>query len=167
MIKVIERITRKGQKLEIGISEDGNWIEAYLDGKYITGKTGIGKAQLHNMGAEFTHQLGPVLMTSAEAEAIEMARPAVIEAHRQTPEGLRIQRQQLCDTIRGILDDRQSLRDWAQDTGVMDDLPIPSYDSPEYRKAKQELADFDAAHPEIIEALERERKARLDAHIWD
>lgn len=167
MKKVIERTTRKGQRLEIGISEDGNWIEAYLDGKYVTGKAGIGKAQPHNMGAEFTHQLGPVLMTTIEAEAIEAARPAVIEAYRQTPEGLRVQRQQLCDAISGALDDRQSLREWAQDTGVMDDLPIPSYASPEYERAKQALADFDSTHPEIIAKIKAEKEAETTRHMYD
>ena len=80
MIRVVERQSKKGKKIEIGYSEDGNWIQAYLDGKKVAERAGIGKAQAHNLGAEWTHQLGPILLTTAEANAINQARDAHVSA---------------------------------------------------------------------------------------
>lgn len=82
MIKVTERQTKKGQKLELGYSEDGNWIKALIDGKEVASRAGIGTAQQHNFGAEYTHQLGPVLLTKVEADAINKARDTYV-ADRQ------------------------------------------------------------------------------------
>ncbi len=86
MIKVTERQTRKGQRLELGYSEDGNWIKALIDGKEVASRAGIGTAQQHNLGAEFTHQLGPVLLTKAEADAINKARDAYVADRRAKKE---------------------------------------------------------------------------------
>jgi len=86
MIKVTERQTRKGQRLELGYSEDGNWVKAFIDGKEVASRAGIGTAQQHNFGAEFTHQLGPVLLTKVEADAINKARDAYIADRRAKKE---------------------------------------------------------------------------------
>lgn len=86
MIKVTERTTRKGQHLELGYSDDGNWVVALLDGKTVASVAGIGKVQKHNFGAEWTHQIGPVLLTEAEATAINQARDTFFAAQRADKE---------------------------------------------------------------------------------
>ena len=44
---------------------------------------------------------------------------------------------------------------------------IPRYESPEYRRANEALRQFDIERPEILAAVEQERQARVERHMWD
>lgn len=86
------------------------------------------------------------------------------EHYAASPTGLREQRRQLATEISIVLDRQQARRERAfnRDMGR-----IPQYDTPEYQAAVKALADFDAAHPEIKAAIEAEKQAGIERHMWD
>ena len=99
---------------------------------------------------------------------LQAAMAEAREAYRASPEGiteaLREQRRSLGAAISSALDETEVARERAFDRDIGG---IPSYDSPKYRAARQALADFDAAHPEIKAVLEQERQESIKRHMWD
>jgi len=100
---VVTRQTRKGQTIEVSIREDG-WIIALLDGKEIATEASVLKAPKHNYGAEWTHRVGNVLLTTKEASIISQASDAV-KAIRQAEKeanlpGLKELRAAIADEVR-------------------------------------------------------------------
>ncbi len=83
---IITRSTKKGQRLELGVSETMGslWATAWLDGEEIARSLQPYTAQKHNMGAHYTHQLGKVLLTTAEAGKLSDAIRAAYTERRQT-----------------------------------------------------------------------------------
>jgi hypothetical protein len=74
------------------------------------------------------------------------------------------ERTRLTDNISGILDDiaHQRERGYQEDIGC-----IPDYNSPIYREAVEKLEKWDAAHPEVVEKLRKEREDKIKRHQWD
>jgi len=79
----IQRKSKAGQLIEVGPSLDGNWIVAQLDGRRVSASAGISKAQPHQYGDEFTHQIGKILLSSEEAEKINAAREAILRKRKE------------------------------------------------------------------------------------
>ena len=90
--------------------------------------------------------------------------PEYDERYARTPAALRRQRDDLVIRINAALDKTEAEREkgFGQDIGR-----IPSYESPEYRRANEALRQFDIERPEILAAVEQERQARVERHMWD
>jgi hypothetical protein len=165
---VITRTGSKGQAVEIGVVIDGSaaWVYAKVDGKTdatVLGPGRLSKPQMHE-GRIYTHHIGHVGILADELPLIESALAEANREASQTPAGLREQRLTLVAAIAGALDETEA----ARERGYNEDIGrIPSYDSPEYRAAKQALAEFDATHPEVKAALEQERQESIKRHMWD
>jgi hypothetical protein len=165
---IISRTGSKGQAIEIGTMIDGSaaWVYAKVDGK--TDATVLGPGKLNKSvtanGRTYTHRIGNVGILAEELPAIESALAQANHEAAQSPAGLREQRLTLVAKIAGALDETEAARERAYNRDIGG---IPSYDSPKYRAAKQALAEFDAAHPEIKAALERERQESIKRHMWD
>jgi hypothetical protein len=119
-------------------------------------------------GITYTHAIGKVCLRADEVPGLKAAMAEARSTYRTSPAGiteaLREERRTLQAKIRGILDETEQ----ARERGYNEDIGrIPSYDSPAYRVAKQALADFDVAHPEIKAAIEQERQESLAQHQWD
>ena len=86
------------------------------------------------------------------------------EISQLSDEAMRAARARLVDNISDILDDiaYQRERGYQEDIGR-----IPDYNSPIYREAVEKLAKWDAAHPEFVEKLRKEREDEIKRHQWD
>lgn len=165
---VISRTSSKGNQIEIGVVIDGDatWVYSKIDGQRDACVLGPGKLSRPReiAGRIITHVIGTCGLAADEMPLLEAALTAAREAARQTPEGMRAQRQSLVAKINATLDATEQARERAFDRDIGG---IPSYDSPAYRAAKAALEAFDATHPEVRAAIEQERQESIKRHMWD
>ncbi len=154
-----------GQQVEVRYVGGLYQVQSYLDGKLMgTGFTTFGRPKVI-AGKSYVASIGKIALTREQHDSI---RAAVKVIELSTPEGqmaaLREERRRLVADIRAILHGTEVAREraFSEDLGR-----IPDYDSPEYRLAEARLAEFDAAHPEVLAAIKAEREAERKAHEWD
>lgn len=93
-------------------------------------------------------------------------RPSAAPAAR-VEEGLRLQRNMLAARIDGLRDQLASRRDQAWERGDAESaFARDEARESQLAAAEQALRDFDAAHPELLAALEAERRAASERAMW-
>lgn len=150
--------------VEIGMG--GVVWQASIDGKGEGGGCYGANTQIPaaHRAAGIVAAIGRVALTP-ERYAVLQAEAARLRAEYQTsPAALRERRQGLTDAIRGALDDARAARGraFARDLGG-----IPGYETPAVIAARTALAEFDAAHPEIVAARKAEAEAAADRNRWN
>lgn len=77
-------------------------------------------------------------------------------------------RAELVDNLNSLIaqdhDDHEARIERAMQTGIAPN--VKDYTA-QIATAKQKLADFDAAHPAILAAIEKEHQENIDRHFWD
>lgn len=117
---------------------------------------------------KYTHVLGNICLTSPEAAALEEMAQAARAAHDLTPAGLREQRDRLVEAIGYALDDWHETHQRAVEQMSATGTTRIDADAkePAVVEARQALAAFDAAHPEIAQLVEADRIATVERAMW-
>ena len=177
MTAIVTRQTAKGM-IEISLDETGNF-QARLDGKSVSlSIAGIQTVEEllskpynratgeHLQKTGYTHLLGSKVAIHAD-EAAKLDAAARQEAEIN-PNILRSRRERLVDEINYLGDaaheDHVASIERASATGV---YRKPADNSAALEKARAALADFDAAHPEIVAAIEQERQESIERNMWN
>lgn len=174
MDKAVDRSTSNGQHLQVWWSDNGNILYATLDGKGIHNSLGYGTLRTpqtigtttvrHYVGGH--HGRPAVGLTEEDVAAIDQSRDTIRAAYRQSLAGLLDQRRSLLADIRyaaeADAEDRE--RAWARE----DERRWARQDqSGKIAAARQALADFDAAHPEVLSAWDAQAERRREAELTD
>ena len=115
------------------------------------------------------HKIGPLALTDSETETLRAAVMAAKEEHEGTPkakaEKLRQQRNDLACGVAGAVDDLGAHRErcFQQDTGFHGMAPFEA----KIAGAEKALAEFDAAHPEVIAAIKAEQADATARNMWN
>jgi hypothetical protein len=161
---VISKVARNGQTVEIKLG-DGYDPIVYLGGKC------LGSGSLHKATVKAIDPKRPVWiiattpaisLTDAEAETIRAART---EAIRNRPKSLREQRDAIVSAIRSADGAARDAFERAMDRGDANVSAGPAKYKAEAAAARAQLAEFDAAHPEIAEQVRAEAEAKRAADL--
>lgn len=157
---VVERQTAKGL-LKIEVTSD----------HLIVSVDGVEKARpcmasrLREVAGNYTHCLtvaGTTYgLTGEEIAAIETAKAAMASK----PDALVSERTALVDALNAAHEIESARRDAAWE--AEDEASAMTRDASAIAKAQAALDAFDAAHPEIIAQIKRERIERTAQHMWD
>lgn len=162
---IVDRQVKQG-RLTISIAERGYAVEIdgkhVLDGRAIEAVSDLALATFEPTKkmvailrkAGFSHVMDRMVgLHLSEAAALEVARA-------MTPLGLKDQRARLANNLGGLRETAWN----AQDRYVANDLlgRRPTDLTAQIEAARVALADFDAAHPEVIAAIEAAKKAEFD-----
>jgi hypothetical protein len=115
------------------------------------------------------HKIGPLPLTDSETETLRAAVIAAKEEHEATPEAktekLRNQRRDLACGVAGAVDDLGAHRErcYRQDTGFYGMAPFEA----RIISAQKALAEFDAAHPEMIVEIKAEQAEATARNMWN
>ena len=147
-------------------------IQLTLAGNYI-GSWSIHNATVAALAKPIgpnTHALaGRLALTAAEAEIIEAAKIAARTEYEALPvfsaKRLRSERESLCCSLAASLDDLSAHREccYQEDCGFHGMEPFDAA----IKTASEKLAAFDAAHPEIVGIIEREKAERAERNAWN
>jgi hypothetical protein len=178
MTPIVSRQTAKGF-VEVGIDLARGGYLAMSDGKPVSlASTGIesvpellGKPFSKAIGEAlqkigYTHCLGRRIgLYEAEAEQLVAAYRAAADAD---PVTLRMRREALTRAISYLLemahDDHVASIEQASASGR---YTKPEDRAAEIEKARTELAEFDAKHPEIAAAIETDRRGSVERNMWN
>ena len=133
------------------------------EGKLYTPTTHDIPAEARALG--FTARIGRVGLTQERHEILRAEAARLAVEYSMRPAALREKREDLCNEIRWATEDAREARDKAFEVDCINGLP--GYNTPAVQAARKALADFDAAHPEIVDAIEAEREERRKRHEWD
>lgn len=174
---ILTKTSRAGLPIEIKAvrNYDRHDVVAYVDGK----QCGSGFRRFFGreaeevaatLGTEYTHRAGDVVLTADEAAVIAAALRQLDQSDPTTRMHLlRSEREAIAARISGNLDHMSQARDAAFDSG--DPLDIrDAFAVTEQARVRDEelhaaLAAFDAAHPEVVTAIEAQRQAELDRFL--
>lgn len=185
---LVTRTTRDGRTLTVGVKDylPGHPIAvAYLDGKLAASGTPLavdapgafgGTPKLAAIKAQgVTHVLTNASRTVSIALFAAEAAPILAEIDRRrdayaaSPEGraagLRSEREALVAAVDGAIEDQADAYDRAHDRQDAAAEIIRREHQPAVDAARAALAAFDAAHPEVADAIRAERMARADRLI--
>jgi len=109
--------------------------------------------------------IGRVALTAERYATLEKRAARLAEEYKTSPEALRTEREDLCNAIRGALDDARDAREQAFEDDCAHGLP--GYDTPAVAAAQQALANFDGTHPEIVAAIKVEREEAVKRNQWN
>lgn len=156
---IISRNTQSGLPVEIRIETEGDrrFANALVSGK----STGSGiPGKLPKRVGDFTHIVGKVAITTAEYDLI-------IAALRAPKTDLRSQRASLLATYQGLIEDAEAAFNHLHAQENTDAAYRAKADAePKIAAALQAIRDFDAAHPEIVEAIKADKAETADRNRW-
>ena len=170
-ISALTKTSRDGRAIEIKahLSTDGHiTAEGLVAGKSTGRQYGISRltdAARRKLPALYTHAVGQVVLTDAEAAQVQAALDRLSAEWRASEAGQRAalvaERQDLAREIRHLLDEGEDRAERYHATGSGDghEHAIRAEYERKAEAARVKLAAFDAAHPEIIAALRAEREA--------
>ena len=171
-IKAISRISKKtGHTIEIGaeIAVGGVWYCAWDNGYKMDSRAGYKSNDPKYRAAGFCGAVGSYAVLIGEDVAIDAAYAQLQEIYHNSPEALRSRRDSLSINLSSLLD-----AEHAAYTAKIEHIsehgftPKSNRDfSAEIAAAKQALADFDAAHPEIIAAIVAEKEESSRRNMWN
>ena len=181
---VLEKNTTQG-RAEIRLSRylDSAVLDVFLGGKCIgsvqrlcTIQQALGPkaAQIRRANPDITHVVGKLGITDDEAAIIRAAVETAQAEIDATPEArawkLRDQRQKLVEAVIGWDDEAQGASDDAWERGDEAGAfvgPRVTEAKAEAQKARAALKQFDAEHPEVKAAIDKEAEERAERHMWD
>lgn len=167
----LTKTSRDGRAIEIKahLSADGHiTAEALVAGKSAGHQYGITRlpdAARRKLPAGYTHAVGQVVLTEAEAAQVQTALDRLSAEWRASEAGQRAalvaERQDLAREIRHLLEEGDYRAERYHATGAGDghEHAIRAEYERRAEAARARLAEFDAAHPEIIAALRAEHEA--------
>mgnify|MGYP001584777001 CR=1 FL=1 len=161
--QILTKTTSKGQTVVVEMDEMG-WLSGWLDGQRISQGSALGtlgKAAVTVNGQTYTHTLGKLGFTTAEAGTIYAAQAALRQAN-----ALREDRRSLVASIRFAMDDEDAFAEESSSRSATD-LDEQARIAAMIEAAQAALVAFDAAHPEVREAIRAERTESAERHIWD
>jgi len=149
--------------IEIGFG-GANWcaeLDGHIEGRVYAPSTNI---PVEARKAGIVAAIGRVALSVERYKAL-LAEAARLEAeYAKSPAALKTKRERLCNALRGSLEDARDAREAAFEADCVHGLP--GYDTPAVSEAQQALAAFDAAHPEIVAAIEAEKEAAAARNRW-
>jgi len=108
--------------------------------------------------------IGRVALTKERYDALQAEVKRLAAEWAATPAGLRSQRDSLEMGVRGALEDARLAREQAFEDDCAHGLP--GYDTSAVLAARSALAEFDAAHPEIVKELKADEAAAVERNKW-
>lgn len=154
---IFTKTATNGQLIEVHAHETlpGSWIaQLSIDGKYISGPSR--PQALKTPKGDVTHFLGEkpaVGLTASEAAIITAELDARIAAWKATPAGvhyaLRNERERLLAEYRGALDEQEAAFEHGHKSDGSSAWIAKKAAQPKIDAAREALAAFDLAHPEI------------------
>lgn len=170
MNRIIDRLTSRGQRLEIYIEPSRkNQLLIHLDGARVAfgWPTALSARDAARAPAGITHSVGSGKVTvGLTADDMAAYAAACVEDPNAARKALEIECRALVATIAGLYDDQSAAYERAharQDPRAM--AIRARYDAP-IAEAEAALASFDAAHPEIIAAIKAERAEATERNKW-
>lgn len=164
---VIDRTLKDGRSLRVGWADDGQTCVTEVAGHNVGATAGYGRqGSISFVHATLDGRAVRIMITAEEAVALDAVYDQLYEAYRQTPAGLEEERRHLARNV-GIAEDvdREERNDrWERgdETGAF------ALDrNGEIGKARQALADFDAAHPEVAASINVAAERRREAMLQD
>ena len=154
---ILTKTAKTGQTITVSLR--GTTLEVALDGKTVASGS---LQELATPRGDVTHHLGgKVGFTAAEAETLRAAQRAA------SPPSPAEQRRLLAARPGGLQDERLAAyeRGHASD-GSAAHAAAGRWDA-EIEAARQALAEFDAAHPEVLAAIRAEKSEIAARHAWD
>lgn len=162
---ILSKVTKTGKAMYIQ-TEDGSRVVVYVDGKIELRWTGIPCRMPKSPTGmpEITHHLGGKIgITAAEAAQVVRAMATIRDEWYQTHPvevpvySLREQRRNLVADMTGAWEDGEREYWKAHAAERLDCHAIKARYDAEAEVARQKLAEFDAAHPEIIAQIKVEK----------
>lgn len=183
MEAIYTKTTQKGSKVEFALRRylDSALLDITVDGKPYESGVRIHeitdrdrKAYGGKLPADICYMAGKVCLLPADVDALipiiakaqaEIdAEPAVIMSKAIAS------RRSILDAIRGWEDEREALvnRNFERGDGS-NYFSSPRIDEAKRQaaEARKQLAEFDAAHPEVITEIKRRQAEDVAQHIWD
>lgn len=112
--------------------------------------------------------VGKVAFTPEEAAVLEAATRAAYEAEKTPEQRLAEQRESLARAYQAAVDEQRDAYERALDSrGPEAAINAREAGEAAIQQARQALAAFDAAHPELTTARQAEREERRRRHEWD
>lgn len=154
---VITKSLKSGQTLEVMIGK-GNRPEVLIDGE--TACAGLPE-ELRKPQGDVTHHIGRKVGFTADETA------AIMAAYRAAnPPTLREQRGALVNELRGLQDNQDADYERGHESdGSAAHAAARKWDA-KIEAARQAVADFDAAHPEVMEEVAAEKAERVQRNRW-
>ncbi len=170
---VFDRQTSAGL-LSVGVFElyGSAWVKATLDGKEIMSAAGLGKLPKpqEKNGRTATHYCGRGTQNFAifadEAQAVESALATIRAEYAATPDGLADVREGLVEDLKIARDIDREDRDAAWEREDERGAFVADRDG-KIAAARNALAEFDAAHPEIKASLDPDAERAKAALLQD
>lgn len=166
----VDRVASSGQRVTVAVCLDasGNaWVESALDGVRQDKVLGLGKLQSPKQHANglITHYTGKnIAIFADEAGRIESLQDELRAYYETTSEGLLYRRRELLRDIRIARDIDREDRDRAWERE--DERGAMRQDaSGNVAAAERALADFDAEHPEVLQAWDADSESRREAEL--
>lgn len=118
--------------------------------------------------AGYVATVGRVPLTAAECRAADEALAQLRATWDRSDEGLRQRREVLVNDLRARLAAERSVRGDAWLRGdERRGVESPADVEGDLAAARTALAEFDAAHPQVVEQLRADERDRAAAHAWD
>lgn len=173
-ITALEKTASDGRKVKITVEWRYNRavITSYVNGKQQGTDSGVGEMtarQRAKLPPHITHHTAGVGLTTDEAAQVRAAVAQVTPVEAT----LRAERQALVSEIRALLDegDYRAEKYHAAGAGDGHEYQIKAEYERQAQAVRARLAEFDAAHPEIVTAIkaeqEAERRESVARHMWD
>lgn len=168
---IFTKQTQDGRQVEV--ADPRRYLHGYVADVYLAGQR-IGRNEsvmplLPEQTAQFpgyTHRIGKVVLTASEAATVEAALQARAEADPEVQSlRLRSERDMLVRATNALMDEQGAKREEHYDSGAVG--PVPAYETAEVREAQEALSSFDAAHPEVVEAIKREKADQAARNQWN
>jgi hypothetical protein len=77
---IIDKMGKRGNKIQFAVGDDGYALYTIVDGSVSDGLAGFTPAPKHDFGAEYTHKLGACLATRDEVSKVEAIQQAMRDA---------------------------------------------------------------------------------------
>ena len=165
---IFSKTASTGQQIEVRLKEylPGVFIaQLFLDGQFVFGEAK--PAPLKSPKGDITHWMGrqgkAIGLTTAEAQIIQHAIDEADAAAKETPEGkerrLRRQRESLVTDYQGLMDEADAAFERGMESDGSSAWRAKMAFSGRITDAQIALEKFDAAHPEVLAAIETEKAA--------
>lgn len=165
---IFTKTASTGQQIEVRLKEylPGVFIaQLFLDGQFVFGEDK--PTLLKQPKGDITHWMGrqgkAIGLTTAEAQIIQSAIEQADAAAKETPEGtqrrLRQERESLVATYQGLMDEADAAFERGMESDGSSAWRAKMAFSARITDAQLAVEKFDAAHPEMLDAINAEKAA--------
>jgi hypothetical protein len=150
----------------IGTNDDGGgvWVWSSIDGKIERECAGPHIEERTVNGVKIAASIGRLALTPERLSALEADCAAAIEVRKNTPAGLRRERESLADLCRADYSDAECA--WGHEE-ENECFRLRAAEDMRVAKAMEAIEEFDAHHPEVLKTIKREQAEMVNRHVWD